>query len=99
MSYDGALISELGVKLYLKGEKSKSVSNIKFFERGKTLEKRWKDCNFGCHGPSYRTLRRPSTWGETLSSLDKIDPMLAGIVDGLKYKTVDQAQSIGRADV
>jgi len=25
--------------------------------------------------------------------------MLAGIVDGLKYKTVDQAQSIGRADV
>ncbi|ACR13713.1 conserved hypothetical protein [Teredinibacter turnerae T7901] len=92
--YDGALISELGVKRYLKGVKSLGVSNINFFLRGAALEKAWQECNFGCHGPSYRSLRRPSTKSELLLPLDNISPALAGLVDGVQHQTFGQVDRL-----
>ncbi len=57
-TYDGALISELGVKRYLKGVRAAPSSNIDFFIRGEIANKAWRECNFGCHCPTYRNLRR-----------------------------------------
>ncbi|MCW8125285.1 cellulose-binding protein [Microbulbifer halophilus] len=94
-NYDGALISELGVKRYLKGRKDIQVSNINFFTRGAETEKAWKACNFGCHGPSYRNLIRPSSFGEFLQPIDETSPALAGIIDGVRHQTVGKAQRLG----
>lgn len=92
--YDGALISEYGVKKYLHGNKSQAFSNIQIFQSNAVATKNWKECNFGCHGPSYRTLKREATWNSFLASLDKIDPLLAGVADGIHHKTVHQAKVI-----
>lgn len=89
-TYDGALISELGVKRYLKGVKAQGFSNIDFFMRGTALNAAWKECNFGCHGPSYRSLKRPSTKSELLQPLDDISPALAGFIDGAHHQTFGQ---------
>ena len=59
--YNGKLISELGVEKYLKGKRDSQYSNIDFFDRGSSLNKKWQECNFGCHGPSYRTFRPSAT--------------------------------------
>ena len=90
IGYDGALISELGVKRYLKGVRAQISSNINFFHRGAELEKAWRECNFGCHGPNYRSLRRPSTKSELLQPLDSISPVLAGLADGVHHQTFGQ---------
>lgn len=62
-TYNGELISELGVKRYLNGYKSQQFSNIQLFRNVKDQERRWKskEC-FGCHGTSYRAIRKQSTW-------------------------------------
>jgi len=91
-AYDGALISELGVKRYLKGVSAREFSNVNFFIRGNQSNKAWKECNFGCHGPTYRSLRRPSTKAELLKPLNDVSPMLAGFVDGAHHQTVGQVQ-------
>lgn len=90
MPYDGNLISELGVKKYLKGNRALGTSNIKYFDRGEVLERRWRDCSFGCHGPSYRSLRPDATWSQTLIILNNIDPRLAGFADGVRHQTVQK---------
>jgi len=92
--YDGALISELGVKRYLKGVKTQDFSNIDYFMRGSALNAAWKECNFGCHGPSYRSLRRPSTKNELLLPLENISPALAGLVDGAHHQTFGQVDRL-----
>ena len=93
-TYDGALISEYGVKKYLHGSKSQAFSNIQIFQSNTVATKRWKECNFGCHGPSYRTLKKEATWNSFLTSLDKIDPLLSGVVDGIHHKTIHQTKVI-----
>lgn len=92
--YDGALISELGIKRYLKATKDIKVSNVDFLLRGAALNKAWQQCNFGCHGPSYRSLRRPSNKAKILQQLSDITPVLAGVVDGVHHQTVVQAERI-----
>ncbi|WP_027330658.1 hypothetical protein [Marinimicrobium agarilyticum] len=93
-TYNGALISELGVKRYLKGRSDLPTSNIDFFIRGKAAESAWKECNFGCHGPTYRTLTKPSTFHEALQPIDGLSPTLAGVIDGIRHQTVGRAQTI-----
>ncbi|MDN3638775.1 cellulose-binding protein [Simiduia curdlanivorans] len=88
--YSGELISELGVVRYLNGRSAMSTSNISFFDRSDTLAKKWQECNFGCHTPAYRMLKKPASWGDVLLELDKISPVVSGIADGIKYETVDQ---------
>lgn len=89
-AYDGALISELGVKRYLKATKDIRTSNVDFLIRGAAAQKAWQECNFGCHGPTYRNLQRPSTKAELLKPLDDISPLLAGVIDGMHHKTFGQ---------
>ena len=89
-AYDGALISELGIKRYLKATKDIKSSNIDFLLRGAAANRAWQECNFGCHGPTYRSLKRPSTKAEILQPIDDISPVLAGIVDGMHYQTFEQ---------
>lgn len=93
-TYDGALISELGVKRYLKGVRAAPSSNIDFFIRGEVANKAWRDCNFGCHGPTYRNLRRPANYAETLRSINDLSPILAGVVDGLHHQTIGRAERL-----
>ncbi|WP_439510934.1 hypothetical protein [Marinimicrobium koreense] len=92
--YDGNLISELGVKRYLKGRSDLPTSNINFFVRGKAAEAAWDKCNFGCHGPTYRNLTKPSSFHETLQPIDGFSPTLAGVIDGIRHQTVGKAQNI-----
>lgn len=92
--YDGALISELGIKRYLKATKDIKISNIDFLMRGAAVNQAWDECRFGCHGPSYRSLRRPSTKAEILKPLDDISPALAGVADGMHYKTLGQLERL-----
>lgn len=92
--YNGKLISELGVEKYLKGKRDSQYSNIDFFDRGSSLNKKWQECNFGCHGPSYRTFRPSATWNQTLLLIDKISPSVAGIADGIQHQAVEQPKNI-----
>lgn len=92
MTTEGKLISELGVKKYLKGKSGASYSNIAYFDRGTELTKKWQECDFGCHGPSYRSLRHEPTWGDTVRQLNKIDPLLAGFADGVHHQTAHQVK-------
>src|SRR5690606_6629478 len=89
-AYDGALISELGVKRYSKATKDIKTSNVGFLIRGDAAQKAWQECNFACHGPTYRNLQRPSTKAELLKPLDSISPALTGMVDGMHHKTFGQ---------
>lgn len=93
--YDGALISELGVKRYLKATKDIKTSNINFFLRGAAAEKAWEECNFGCHGPTYRNLKKASTFAEALKPIDDLSPVLAGFIDGVHHNTIGQAEKLG----
>lgn len=93
-SYDGALISELGVKRYLRATKDIKTSNINFLIRGVNANRAWQECNFGCHGPTYRVLKRPSTKGELLKPLDDISPILGGTIDGIQHQTIGQVDRL-----
>lgn len=95
-TYDGALISELGVKRYLKATKDIKASNINFLLRGSVADKAWEECNFGCHGPTYRSLKRPSTKAEVLQPLKDVSPTIAGLVDGAHVATIGKAQKLAR---
>lgn len=93
-SYDGALISELGVKRYLNGVRDQKWSNVNLFLRGEAAKQAWEECNFGCHGPTYRSLRRPSTFSEALKPIDTLSPVLAGAIDGVRHQTIGKAQRV-----
>lgn len=92
--YDGALISELGVKRYLRATSDIKTANIDFLIRDGGAQKAWQKCNFGCHGPTYRNLRRPSTRGELLKPIDDISPALAGLADGIHHRTFGRIERI-----
>ncbi|WP_347332584.1 cellulose-binding protein [Marinimicrobium locisalis] len=87
-TYDGGLISELGAKRYLKAVSDARTANINFLIREEQANTAWKECNFSCHGPSYRNLRRPSTYSEIMKPLDDVSPLVAGVVDGVRHQTV-----------
>lgn len=94
--YYGHLISELGVKRYLEGRHSQQFSNVDLFRDVQKNQTYWKDkpC-FGCHGTSYRTLRKQATWHETVKVIsDVAGPGTAGFVDGVKFQTVDMASKL-----
>ncbi len=92
--YDGALISELGVKRYLKATSDIKISNIDFLIRGPAANLSWSECNFGCHGPTYRVLHRHSDLDDILQQLNDISPVLAGVVDGVHAKSTLQVDRL-----
>lgn len=92
--YNGKLISELGVEKYLKGKRDSQYSNIDFLDRGASLNQKWQECNFGCHGPSYRTLRPSATWNQALLLMDQISPTVAGIADGVQHQIYQKPKNI-----
>lgn len=92
--YNGKLISELGVKRYLKAINDIRHSNINFLIRGEAADKAWSDCDFGCHGPTYRQLKRPSTYAEALKPIDEFSPALAGFIDGINTNSVGKIQRL-----
>lgn len=94
--FDGELISELGVKKYMKGRNDMQFSNINFFYREGGQGKDWEPCRMGCHGPTYRSLRRDAKWNQALDFMDKVDPSLSGIVDGLRQNTFHQFDMVTR---
>jgi hypothetical protein len=94
MEFDGNLISELGVKRYMKGHEASQFSNINPLKSSLTKNKQWQECNFGCHGPSYRTLQHQLTYSEFLNHLDKLSPLVAGAVDGVRHETIQTAKVV-----
>ncbi len=94
MAYDAELISELGAKRFLRGVDSQSFSNISFFDRGATLQKKFDKCSFGCHGPSYRLLRKPAQWRDIRNSMGEKAPFLTGIADGIHKNTVKKIEKM-----
>ncbi|WP_347332887.1 cellulose-binding protein [Marinimicrobium locisalis] len=92
--YDGALISEFGVKRYLKATKDIKTANIDFLIRGDAAQKAWQACNFGCHGPTYRSLKKPASRAGLLNHLNDISPALAGLVDGVHHRTTGQVERL-----
>lgn len=92
--YDGVLISELGAELYLEGRQALKASNISFFDNESVLARKWQECNFGCHTPAYRMLKKSSSWEDVLREIDKLSPAAAGFADGFKYELVDQPAKI-----
>lgn len=94
MELDGQLISELGVKRYLKGRSAQSYANINPLQRPSTINKKWEECNFGCHGPKYRVMTRELSYQEFLSQVDKLSPLVAGGIDGVKHELLTKPQRI-----
>ena len=92
MAYDGKLVSELGIKKYLQGYKAQSISNINIMASQTSYDKKWKECNFGCHGPTYRRLKPDLSFNEFLRHMDKISPVASGLIDGAHHSTFKQAE-------
>jgi len=90
MEFDGMLVSELGVKKYLVGYNSKSYSNIPIMERQSFYDKAWDDCDFSCHGPTFRRNEKLTKTNEFISTLNSISPVAAGLVDGAYSSTFKQ---------
>ncbi|HEY7771717.1 MAG TPA: cellulose-binding protein, partial [Marinagarivorans sp.] len=95
MEFDGELISELGAKKYLQGHKAQAFSSIKPLQRQEQIEQQWQACNFGCHAPSYRVLRKNQTRSEFLASLNKVSPVAAGLAAGVEHQTTHQLDVAG----
>ncbi len=96
-AYDGYLISQLGIKRYLKGRSNQPFSNINLFQDVQKNNRQWKNnpC-FGCHGTSYRALRRQATWRDTVKAVkNTAGPTAAGLIDGAKRETVDNVSLLG----
>lgn len=90
MNPDARLISEVGIKLYLQSKLDQPTSNIDFSVRGPAAEKRWEECDFGCHGPSYRSIKRHSDWHEVVGTVDNVHPFLGGVVDGFHHQLINK---------
>lgn len=95
MEYDGQLISEHGVKRYLKGVTANQFANINPMQRPKALQKQWEECNFGCHGPTYRVQRRVVGVDQMIQQINKASPLIAGGLSGVKHELHDKPARIG----
>lgn len=94
-THNGELISELGVKRYMIGFNAAKFSSINPLQTQKQIEKKWQECNFGCHTPSYRVMRHETTFHELLNRVDAVSPPLAGVIDGIHHQTIRQAELVG----
>lgn len=83
MEFNGDLTSQLGVEKYLKGAKAAQFSNIDMFKTLRANANHWSECNVGCHHSSYRNVQRDITYNEFLGTLDKIDSLVTGALDGV----------------
>ncbi len=95
MEFDGQLVSELGVKRYMKGFNAAKFSNIKMLQSTSSINIHWQECNFGCHGPSYRVMRRELSYEQFLKQVDNLSPMISGGIDGGKHETIHQVKLAG----
>ncbi len=95
MEFDGRLVSELGVKRYMKGYYAGKFSNIHILQPKSVINKHWQECNFGCHGPSYRVTKRELSYDQFLSQVDSISPVISGGIDGVRHETIQQVKLAG----
>ncbi len=95
MEYDGKWISEIGVKKYRNAVKAQNTANISLLNTPQELEQKFKECNFGCHHPGYRVVQRTQEWHEVLRTLDQIDPVIAGIANGVRDVTYKKVNTLG----
>lgn len=95
MSYDGQLVSELGVKKYLLGHEAKDTANIPIMKRQAFYDKQWDKCNFGCHVPTYRRVKADASFSQFIGEINKISPVTAGLLDGAHASTIKQVETIG----
>jgi len=95
MEYDGQLVSQLGVKKYLQGVQAQKTSNLRILERQSYYQKSWGECNFGCHGPTYRVMKREATLSDFIRQIDKNFPLTASMVDGMHTSTIKQVELLG----
>ena len=77
---NGDAIRRLGISTYMKHRNSADIANIDIFANSQQLQRRWNECNFGCHHPGYRVLARQITYSEFINSLG---PIVGGLVDGI----------------
>lgn len=96
MEFDGNKISELGVKKYLNAWDDSKFSNINPLASQEAQMQQWEKCNFGCHTPSYRVIKRGITKAQLLDTLDKASPLLAGFADGVHNQLVVQPEVLGQ---
>ena len=95
MEYDGELISEHGVKRYLKGVNAVQFTNVNPMQRPAALQKKWEECNFACHGPTYRVQRRVVGVDRMIQQINKASPLVAGGLEGVKHELHDKPARIG----
>ncbi|MGH1471108.1 MAG: hypothetical protein ACRBCS_07930 [Cellvibrionaceae bacterium] len=95
MEHNGDLVSELGVKRYLQGYNAAKFSSINPLQTQAQIEKRWQECNFGCHTPSYRAMKHETTYHEFLNYADAVSPFASGVIDGIHHQTIRQGEVLG----
>lgn len=88
MRYNGNVVSELGIKKYLAGVNSRPFSNIDPVQSRDEINQRWQECNFGCHGPSYRVSGRNLNRSQFLNQIENYSPFAAGLIDGTQHHTI-----------
>jgi hypothetical protein len=96
---NGQVIHSIGIQNFLNNCASSDTSNIDFFAGKQQIERRWRECDMGCHNPGYRVLGRNSNYSEVISTLVKIDPskgVAAGYIDGLVTTTSRVAKGVER---
>lgn len=95
MKYDGKWISEVGIKKYRQAITAQTTASISLLNTPQELERKFKECNFGCHHPGYRGVQKQHEWFQVLRTLDNVDPVLAGIVDGVRDVTYKKVNTLG----
>lgn len=95
MEYEGKWISEIGVKKYRNAVKAQSTANISLLSNPRDLQEKFKECDFGCHHPGYRVVHKTQEWYEVLRTLDAIDPLVAGVANGVRDVTYRKANNLG----
>lgn len=86
---DGEAIRTLGIQRFIETCGSRPFSNIDMCASQQKLERRWHECNMGCHDPDYRVAHHEMSKTEFMHSLYEIDPSSgfgAGVVDAV-YST------------
>ncbi|GAA5217165.1 hypothetical protein ACFSJ3_14280 [Corallincola platygyrae] len=99
MAHDGNLVSELGVKKYVKAYKALPYSNVLHMENEAYYQRKWEACDFGCHGPSYRRVTPDTSYDVFISGLNQQSTLLAGVVDGVHTQAIKKPTRMAQGTV
>lgn len=92
---NGNQVSDYGVKEYVDRLKTRSFSNIDPLLSLQERERKWGECDLGCHHPSYRISNRPLSYKEFIAGIGELSPVASGVVDGVYSSTIGQLKTIG----